>query len=40
MYGSPAAGLIASSLVYAMMLSLVALALYGGWRAIGAGGRG
>ncbi len=34
MYGSPLAGLIASGLVYAMMLSLVALALYGGWRAI------
>lgn len=34
MYSSPAAGLIASGLVYAMMLSLVALALYGGWRAV------
>ena len=34
MYGSPIAGLIASGLVYAMMLSLVALALYGGWRAV------
>jgi hypothetical protein len=34
MYGSPVAGLIASGLVYAMMLSLVALALYGGWRAL------
>jgi len=34
MYGSPIAGLVASGLVYAMMLSLVALALYGGWRAL------
>ncbi|MGD9544723.1 MAG: hypothetical protein AB7F41_06025 [Methylocystis sp.] len=33
MYRSPAAGLIASGLVYAMMLSLVVLTLYGGWRA-------
>jgi len=32
-YGRPIAGVIASGLVYAMMLSLVALALYGGWRA-------
>ena len=30
MYGGLIAGLIASGLVYAMMLSLVALALYGG----------
>ena len=34
MYGSPLAGLVASGLVYAMMLSLVALALYGGWRGV------
>jgi hypothetical protein len=34
MYGSSIAGLIASGLVYALMLSLVALALYGGWRAL------
>jgi hypothetical protein len=40
MYGSPIAGFIASGLVYAMTLSLAALALYGGWRAVGAGRRG
>jgi hypothetical protein len=40
MYGSPIAGFIASGLVYAMTLSLAALALYGGWRAVGAGKRG
>ncbi|MGJ0397497.1 MAG: hypothetical protein ACR65U_14850 [Methylocystis sp.] len=34
MYGSPIAGLISSGLVYAMMLSLVVLTLYGGWRAV------
>lgn len=34
MYSNPAAGLIASGLVYALMLSLVVLALYGGWRAV------
>lgn len=34
MYGSPIAGFIAAGLVYAMMLSLVALALYAGWRTI------
>jgi hypothetical protein len=33
MYGSPIAGLIAASLVYAMMASLILLGLYGGWRA-------
>ena len=33
LYSNPAAGLIASGIVYAMMLSLVALTLYGGWRA-------
>ena len=33
MYRSPAAGLVAAGLVYAMMLSLICLALYGGWRA-------
>ena len=32
-YGRPIAGFIASGLVYTMMLSLMALALYGGWRA-------
>ena len=36
MYSNSAAGFIASGLVYALMLSLVALALYGGWRATAA----
>jgi hypothetical protein len=34
MYGNAAAGLAASGVVYAMMLSFVALALYSGWRAV------
>jgi len=38
-YGSPIAGFIAWGLVYALMLSLVSLALYGGWRAFRAAER-
>ncbi|MFO1124522.1 MAG: hypothetical protein U1E25_03980 [Methylocystis sp.] len=34
MYRSSAAGLVAAGLVYAMMLSLICLALYWGWRAV------
>ncbi|MGJ0504580.1 MAG: hypothetical protein ACR65X_12745 [Methylocystis sp.] len=33
MYANPLAGFIASGLVYAMMLSLILLTVYGGWRA-------
>lgn len=33
MYASPAAGFLASGVVYAMMAAFLALAVYGGWRA-------
>jgi len=33
MYANPLAGFIASGLVYAMLASLILLAVYGGWRA-------